>query len=104
MLLSVFVTSVFDLVCKVSNIGDLSSGVDPVPSDVAHPVQNSVLRPDLQPRRVAPVPSNIEATTDDIVLARNSQLDCNEAFYLWCSVFNQNRICGCIATCEWCFV
>ena len=82
MLLAIFITPVFNLVCKLPNVGDLAGGIDPVPSNVAPSVQPPVLRPDLQTRRIAPVSSNIEATTDDIVLARNSQLDCNEPFYL----------------------
>ena len=68
----------FYLFCEVPNISDLAGGVDPVSGDVAHPV----LCPDLQPRCVPPVPTDIEATADDIVLARNSQLDCNETFNL----------------------
>ena len=69
------IPSIFNLVCKLANIGDLARRVGSVPGDVAMPVEDPVFGPDLQPRRVAPVPANVEAATDDIVLARNSQLD-----------------------------
>ena len=56
------------------NVSDLAGGIGAVAGDVALPVEDAVLAPDLDAGLVAPVPALGEAQRDDVVLARAPHL------------------------------